>query len=336
MNTRSRRKNLSPSGPARSSPKSGFRSKPWWPWAKRLFTYAFFAAVAYLLITQARSVEWDKVFASIRQRPVEGLLIAAAFTAASHALYSCFDLLGRHVTGHRLSTGKVMTVTFISYAFNLNLGSLVGGFAFRYRLYSRHGLDAEVITRILFMSIVTNWLGYVLLAGLAFWWSPIAPPPDWKVDALGLDVLGVALFSAAMAYLLVCALARRRTWTIRGHELTLPSLRLALVQLSMSATNWLLIAGAVYVLLEQRIEFPTVLGVMLVAAIAGVLTHVPAGLGVLEAVFVALLSHQVPVNELLAALLTYRAIYYLAPLVLATLVYLLVEVKAKKSGNAGT
>jgi hypothetical protein len=33
-----------------------------------------------------------------------------------------------------------MGVTFISYAFNLNLGSLVGGVAFRYRLYSRLGL----------------------------------------------------------------------------------------------------------------------------------------------------------------------------------------------------
>ncbi len=334
MNANLQRKHLPPSGAASSPPKSGFRSKPWWPWLKRLFTFAFFAAVAYLLISQARSVEWDKVLASIRERPVAGVLIAAALAAGSHALYSCFDLLGRHITGHRMGTGEVMTVTFVSYAFNLNLGSLVGGVAFRYRLYSRHGLDAETITRILFMSMVTNWLGYVLLAGLSFWWSPIAPPPDWKIDAFGLDILGMALFAVALAYLLVCALARRRTWTFRGHDLTLPSLRLALVQLTMSVTNWLLIAGTVYILLEQKIEFPTVLGVMLIAAIAGVLTHVPAGLGVLEAVFVALLSHRVPVNELLAALLTYRAIYYLAPLVMATVVYLLVEVKTNKAGSS--
>jgi len=42
--------------------------------------------------------------------------------------------LGRHLTRHRLGTGTVMGVTFISYAFNLNLGSLVGGVAFRYRV----------------------------------------------------------------------------------------------------------------------------------------------------------------------------------------------------------
>ena len=63
------------------------------------------------------------------------------------------------------------------------------------------------------------------------------------------------------------------------------------------------------------------LAVLLVAAVAGVITHVPAGLGVLEAVFVALLSHQLPQGQLLGALLAYRAIYYLLPLAIATVAY---------------
>lgn len=310
-------------------PSRGMTSKPWWLWTKRLFTLAFFAIVAYLLISQALAIEWEKVFEAMRRRPIQGLLTAAALAAASYALYSCFDLLGRYTTGHRLDIRQVMTTNFVSYAFNLNLGALVGGVAFRYRLYSRLGLDTEVITRVLFMSMLTNWLGYLLLAGLAFWWWPISPPPDWKLDIRGLQVLGFILFAAAIAYVVLCATLRRHTWIIRGHELTLPSLRLALLQLLMSSVNWLLIAGVMYTLLEQKIVFPTVLGVLLVAAIAGVITHVPAGLGVLEAVFVALLSHQMPRSELLAALLTYRAIYYLAPLMIATLVYLLMEARIK-------
>jgi uncharacterized membrane protein YbhN (UPF0104 family) len=73
-----------------------------------------------------------------------------------------------------------------------------------------------------------------------------------------------------------------------------------------------------------------VLAVLLVGAVAGVITHVPAGLGVLEAVFVALLSDQMPQARLLGALLAYRAIYYLVPLALATLAYVLTEVRAKR------
>ena len=322
--------------PRHPEPRQGITSRPWWPWARRLLTLAFFAVVGFLLFTQARTVQWDEVFATVRQRPLENLLIAALLAAASHLMYSCFDLLGRHITGHSLKKTKVMTINFVSYAFNLNMGALVGGVAFRFRLYSQSGLEADVITRVMMMSMLTNWLGYVLLAGLVFWWSPIPLPPDWKIDMSGLRVLGVVLTALAFAYLLLCAFARRRTWSIRKHEITLPSLRLALLQLLMSSVNWLLIATTVFVLLDQRIAFPVVLGVMLVAAIAGVITHVPAGLGVLEAVFIALLSHQMPVSELLAALLTYRAIYYLAPLAIAAIAYLPLEAHLKRSPSPRT
>lgn len=72
----------------------------------------------------------------------------------------------------------------------------------------------------------------------------------------------------------------------------------------------------------------------LVAAIAGVVTHVPAGLGVLEAVFVTLLPSRVPKEELLAVLLAYRAIYYLAPLVVAAVIYVLFEARVKRRAGA--
>jgi len=76
--------------------------------------------------------------------------------------------------------------------------------------------------------------------------------------------------------------------------------------------------------------------VLLIGAIAGVVAHVPAGLGVFEFVFVALLSHIVPVPQLVGALLGYRAIYYIAPLVVAALLYLVMEVHARSLVREGT
>jgi uncharacterized membrane protein YbhN (UPF0104 family) len=185
------------------------------------------------------------------------------------------------------------------------------------------------------MSMLTNWLGYLLLGGLVFWWAPLALPPGWKLGTTGLQILGFALFATVAVYMLLCAFARRRIWVLRGHEVILPSMRMALLQLLMSSANWLLIAGTVFLLLQQKIDFPTVLGVLLIGAIAGVITHVPAGLGVLEVVFVALLSHRLHRSELLAALLTYRVIYYLAPLAVATVIYLIIEARMKKRGSIG-
>src|SRR5690606_21662203 len=124
-------------------------ARGWWPLLKRLLTWAFFGVIGYFIVRYAQGVKWDQVWASITSLPWQVLAGAAALSALSLALYSCFDLLGRHYTGHKLPTRRVMKINFISYAFNLNLGSLVGAVAFRFRMYSRSGLKYAAITRIM-------------------------------------------------------------------------------------------------------------------------------------------------------------------------------------------
>ncbi|MDM0111731.1 lysylphosphatidylglycerol synthase domain-containing protein [Variovorax sp. J22R133] len=304
--------------------------RPWWPWARRAVVLGFLVGVAALLVRQARTIDWSEVLQAMGQLPPGTLLAAAALAACSFAIYSSYDLLGRHLTGHKLGTGTVMGVTFISYAFNLNLGSTVGGIGFRFRLYSRLGLKNETITRILGFSMLTNWAGYLVAAGIAFAFWPPALPPDWKIGTDGLRIAGGAALLVALAYVLFCAWAHERTWRIRGHLIEPPSVRMALLQLGMSCLNWSLIGAVVWTLLQGKVDYPHVLAVLLTSAMAGLIVRVPAGLGVLEAVFVALLAYQVPQGQLLAALLAYRGIYYLAPLLLATVAYGITEMRARK------
>lgn len=302
--------------------------RAWWGPAKRVLTFAFFALVLGLVAHQARTVDWGAVRTSLLAYPASTLLTAAALAAASFIVYCSYDLIGRHQTRHGLPARRVAAIAFTSYAFNLNLGSLVGGVAFRYRLYSRRGLRTETITQVLALSMLTNWLGYLVVGGLVFALAPLALPPEWRIGSEGLRLLGAAMLAGALAYLATCAFATRRVWHVRGHEVKLPSARIAVLQLAVSSINWLLIAAVVWTLLQHQIEYPTVLSVLLVAAVAGVITHVPAGLGVLEAVFVTLLSHRVPQGELLAALVAYRAVYYLGPLAIACGVLMFLERKS--------
>ncbi|MDB5883795.1 MAG: hypothetical protein JWP43_3673 [Ramlibacter sp.] len=314
-----------------------WRSQAWWPWMRRGLSLLFFAAVVLLLVQYGRHIDWDDVLDSLRNTPRPALLAAIALAAASHLLYSCYDLIGRRYTGHNLRTPTVMAVTFISYAFNLSIGSVVGGVGFRYRLYSRLGLKNGVITRIVSMSMLTNWLGYKLLAGLLFLVHPLALPPSWKMGNHGLQWVGAALVLISLAYVVACARSGDRTWTIKGHELYLPPWRMAVLQMAVSCLNWGLMAAVIWMLLGQGIVYVDVLTVLLIGAIAGVVAHVPAGLGVFEFVFIALLSHLIPEGRLLGALLGYRAIYYILPLIAATLMYLVMEARARKlaRSNAG-
>lgn len=314
---------------ATSAPRPALK-KPGWRWLKRSASVVFFALVITVLASQARTVEWGKVLTALEGYPLTAAWGAAALAAVSFALYSCFDLLGRHYTGHRLRTGQVMTTTFVSYVFNLNFGSLLGAVATRYRLYSRLGLAPGVITRILSYSMLTNWAGYLLLAGLVFSIQPPALPDGWRITSSQLRLIGLALLAVALAYLAASAFSTRRVVSVRGHDITLPSARMAGLQLLMGAGNWLLMAGIMYILLQQRIELPAVISVLLLAAVAGVITHIPASLGVLEAIFVALLSHQMPAPDILAALVAYRVVYNLVPLSVAAVVYLWLELQARR------
>lgn len=304
-----------------------------WRRIERVLVIMLFAAVVWLLLRHAREVDWAAVAAVLRGYTAVTLLGAAALAAASHAIYSCFDLLGKRHIGHAVPMPKVLATAFVAHAVSLNFGPLIGGVGLRYRLYSRLGLSASRITRVVAFSVLSNWLGYSLVASLVLLLHPPQLPESWPVGRVGLAWLGAALLVVVLSYVVACFGARRRSWRLRGLELRLPTGRTALLQLGLSSANWLLIGGVVTVLLG-RIEYPSVLGVMLMAAVAGVITHVPAGLGVLEAVFIVLLGHRVAQAELLGALLAYRAIYYLGPLALALVALALLEAGARRADRA--
>ena len=315
---------------------SRLQKRPWWPWAKRIAIVGFAIFVITLLVINARAIEWGEVFTAVRAYPLRTLLIAVALGAASHVVYSTFDLIGRHYTGHKLPAPTVMAIAFVSYAFNLNLGTVVGAVAMRVRLYTRLGLDGADVARIVGTSMLTNWLGYFLLAGLAFIWWPMKLPEDWHVGIGALHAVGAVLVAISLGYLALCAFSKRREWTIKGHEIALPAFRVAVVQLAISSANWALMGATMYVLMQGKVAYPLVLGVLLIGAVAGLLSRVPAGLGVLEAVFVALLSSQMSQPALIAGVLLYRAVYYWAPLLVAGLVYLAMEASAKRLAAAGS
>ncbi len=299
-------------------------------WAKRALTLMFFILVPTLLFMLVKNLQWQEVKSALQSYDATTLALAIGICFASYAVYSSFDLLGRFYTRHKLPVRQVLPVVFVCYAFNLNLTAWVGGVALRYRLYSRLGLNVSTITKIFSLSLITNWLGYTLLAGVIFSLGLIQLPPSWSIGASSLRVIGILLLAAALAYLLACRLSTRRVWHIRGQTLTLPSLRLASIQAVLGTLNWSLMALLIFVLLPEQAFYPSVLGVLLISSIAGVVTHIPAGLGVLEAVFIALLHHHIAKSSLLAALIGYRAIYFLLPLALACLVYLVLEKDAKK------
>ncbi|HEY7883432.1 MAG TPA: lysylphosphatidylglycerol synthase domain-containing protein [Cellvibrionaceae bacterium] len=296
-----------------------------WQWVKKILTWCFFILIAWLLIQQAMTIEWQQVFETIKQTSKISLLTGFLLAVCCYIAFGSYDLLGRYLTGIKASVAKVWFIAWLSYAFNLNLGAAVGGVAFRYRLYSKVGVSTGDTTRIIGFSVLTNWLGYIALAGVLFVSGQIEPPASWQVGKLGIQILGAVFIGVIFAYLAACGFSRKRQFSIRDFTLTLPKIHFAFLQLAMASLHWLLMASVIYQFMPEDIAFATVFAVLLVSAIAGAVTHIPGGLGVIEAVFVALLAGQADKPAIIAALFAYRCVFYLAPLGLATAAYFIFE-----------
>ncbi|MBA3485591.1 MAG: UPF0104 family protein [Lysobacter sp.] len=296
-----------------------------WPILRKVLFGLFLLVAAALLWRYARVVQWDQVMAAISAYPRSQLALAAALSLLAYLVYCSLEQLARRSTGHSLPRWQVLAISLVCYAFNLNLGGMVGGIGFRYRLYSRSGLAVATISRIVAFVIGGNWAGFLLLAGLALALNPLPLPPQWEMGARALRLVGVGMVLAEIAWLAMCAFSSRRSWRLRGHEIELPSLGMALSQVAVACGSWLAITSILYVLLPAQIGFLTVAGVLTLSVVANAITHIPANVGVLEAVFVGMLGTQAPPEQILAALLTYRAVFHIGPLLLALLTYPILE-----------
>jgi glycosyltransferase 2 family protein len=299
------------------------------PWVRRTGAALFLLLVVGLMVYAGRHVPWADVGHALRDTDPLRVALAALLAAASYAVYASFDLLGRRVTGHGLSTSSVLTVAATSYGINQNLGYLVGGLGLRMRLYLSRGLDASTAAAVAGTSVLTNWLGHLALLGTLLVVTDAPLPTDWPINPDAWPWIGAGALLLVAVYLLVCTRSGRREWQLRSLSLRLPAGLQAVQQLALSMLNWTLMAAALWVLLPPGTPFGATATALLLAAVAGALAHVPAGMGVLEAVFVTLLGRHVPVQELIAAILVYRAVYQWLPGLVAAAVVLRLERQSK-------
>jgi phosphatidylglycerol lysyltransferase len=293
----------------------------------RLKSYALLAlgalvvlVVVYALSGLIHTLDYHRVVAAIHATPVRAVLLAGLATAASYATLIGYDLSAMHYVGVRVPRPVVLLASFSAYALGntVGLGPLTGG-AVRYRFYSAAGLQPGEIGRIIFFCAVAFLLGIVSVTGLALLIAAPGLAELLRMTALELRLLGLLCLAGIGAFLGFSAFGPG--WIGRGSlRLRVPSLPLALLQVALAIIDIVVSAAVLWVLLPSGpIGFIAFAAIYAVATALGVASHLPAGIGVFEGTVMLAFGRHVPLDALAAALLLYRAIYYLGPLVLATL-----------------
>ena len=198
---------------------------------------------------------------------------------------------------------------------------MIAGSSVRYRLYSAWGLSTLDITRVVAFYNFSFFLGLFSLSGLVFCFEAIPLPAMFH--RFGIQTarpMGIILLGIVFIYFSIILL-RKKPFRIFKWNVDAPSLPLALSQVAVSSLDWLLAALVLFILVSSmgRISFAPFLGIFLIAQILGLLSQIPGGLGVFEGVVLALLPATIPKSQAFAVLVAYRMIYYLFPLMIATL-----------------
>ena len=298
---------------------------------ERLFTFvkkitpllmvAVFGLAIWLLSATLADNKFLEISDYIAGLPLHQIISAVIFTAASYAMLVGYDILALRYVGKSVPLRAVALTSFISYAFTNSvgfggLGTLTGG-SVRYRLYAAAGLSGLEITAVIAFCLVTFFMGVILMGGATLILRPSALAELQAVPPLVVQGIGILMAATVVAYLL-WSLLRRRALVIGKWRLKVPPFELALGQATISSLDIVLTCGALYMLmpLDAGFGFISFLTMFIVALIAGIVSHVPGGIGVFEGVLLLLLPN-VDMAQAAGALLAYRMIYYMLPLAIA-------------------
>jgi phosphatidylglycerol lysyltransferase len=282
-----------------------------------------FVLTVWALHRQVSAYGYDHVLGRLHAIPRARLAIAFALTVAGYVSLTGYDVLALHHIGRRLPYPRVALASFIAYVVSHNVGpAFLGGSAVRFRMLTAWGLTAGEIVSVIAVNVVTFWLGVLFLGGAALIAAPLRLPPAVPLPGASGRALGIALLAVGCAY---CAWTMRgpRRLRVRGFDIVLPGARTTAAQIALSAADWALAAGVLYVLLPPAhgLSIVRVTAMFVLAQMLGVASHVPGGLGVFEAAMAVLLARYHPPPAILASLIAYRVVYYVIPLAAALVLF---------------
>ena len=308
-----------------------FDYKKWAP----VLAVVILAGAIYLIAQRIRGIQFSDILMQIRALPPTAVLWATAFSAAAYVLVGIYEGIALHRITGRWRMLYAMRTTVIANPVGRAIGvAVVSGGALRYRFYSAIGLNAKQVGTLIVLMAMPYLLGVGWLIDLSLLFHP-----QVGSNALGLatsTVLAIASIGLVkdLGWLAFVKL-RRAPLTIGQLQISLPSLAHTALQITLGIAQILCNTVILYLLMpaELNMTWPAFIAIYCIAFVAGQLSNVPAGLGVLEAVLLLLLPHVPPV-KLLGAVIVYRAVFEVLPLFVGLILWTFYEVGALKRRRA--
>lgn len=276
-------------------------------------------AAGWVLREKLGDLEFAQIWARLEMTAWSDIGLSLLCTAAAYLVLTVYDSTAFEYIKRPMRFTRIMYVSFVAYAFSHTIGvGAVSGGSVRYRFYSRWGVSAYDIATVIIFGGMAYVLGIIAVAGLI-----IIVNAEQLASVLGLPiwparVVGAAAAMVGSAYL-IWSLIGRPSFTLKDRLFRPPSIRIGLKQVGTACLEWGFASAALFLLLPADVEvsYWHFVGVYVIGYVAGMMSQTPGGIGVFEAALLLMLPEEAPKDAVLAAVLAYRALYFLLPFMIA-------------------
>ncbi|WP_138495636.1 bifunctional lysylphosphatidylglycerol flippase/synthetase MprF [Paenibacillus pinistramenti] len=281
-----------------------------------LIPVVIFGLVIWAGQHELKKVRLGVMLAELRRIPAGAIAEIFVLALAAVAVMSCYDFVIRRQFRFRVSPGRTFRYSWIANTFNNLLGFAgLTGAGVRALLYKKSGVPASSITA------AAVFLSPVVLNGLSVMaWLEIFGVFQAKTLLHEHRWMNLAVWAIALYLPLFIALQRTRLFAKWFHKQgkELFPWRTILEAVGASFVEWLF-AGLTFSLianhvLDGGVGWRELLGMYTVAAVGGILSMAPGGVGAFDLTVLLGLKHMgFPAERALAVIVLFRFFYYIIP-----------------------
>ena len=288
---------------------------------KKLISYAgvfFFVLAAAMLWWQLRDYRFMDIVRAITSIPFVNLVAACVACFVGYVALGTYDYLALRYIGARVAWWKWMMAGMLGFAISNNAGhAVVSGGAIRYRLYTRWRIGGADIVKMLTFSGFTYFLGCSAIVIIGYFLVPHNIFNSSDAAAVGINTLFIICAAVLIAYFAMAVLFHCNGVRIGQVRFTMPDIETAVTQTALGITDSVLAGLVLYCCMAPFVHIPfgTFIGLCVIAQATGVFSQVPGGIGVFESIFMLALPDGADRADVFGALLAYRIIYYVLPLI---------------------
>lgn len=282
-----------------------------------------FLAVLLVVAVQhvIAEINIQEVLAYLEALPLSKVVKAIGLTAAAYWVLTLYDLSALIYLKKKVPYRTTAFAAACGYAISNNVGwAVISGAGVRLRAYGNAGLTPGDVAKVVVFSTTTFTLGLTFTGAVGMIVGPHPVSVLLKIPEIAVQGIGALMLLGLFLVCLITAVTHKPVkiwrWSIQ-----LPSWGGVVSQITIASAELVLAAGVLWMLLpvDVVVPFTAFLALYCAALIVAIFSHVPGGVGVFETIIMLGLVDHDAASSILGALLAYRFIYYVLPLVVAGL-----------------